>query len=175
MLHIKTHDIEHMIERYEPIPELKKRKHMGIDGFARMMREELTLHTGAGPSSAIMAAGSAGGSNHHSKPDKLKDPLTYYFISASHNSYLEEGQVQGGCSVEAVSRALGAGVRWIEREWSRRGRGARLIASPYPTEPPPPPSRHLGRGGANDGVARTHQDHASRRQELPGDHQAQGL
>jgi hypothetical protein len=46
----------------------------------------------------------------------MRHPLTHYFISSSHNTYLLEDQLNGPSSVEGYIRALGNGCRCIKGE-----------------------------------------------------------
>jgi hypothetical protein len=44
----------------------------------------------------------------------MRHPLTHYFISSSHNTYLLEDQLKGPSSVEGYIRALGNGCRCVK-------------------------------------------------------------
>jgi len=50
----------------------------------------------------------------HGVSHDMTQPLTSYFISASHNTYLDAGQLWGTSSVDAIARALSLGSRVIE-------------------------------------------------------------
>ena len=44
----------------------------------------------------------------------MSKPLTHYFISTSHNTFLLEDQLKGPSSVEGYERALLAGARCVK-------------------------------------------------------------
>jgi hypothetical protein len=46
----------------------------------------------------------------------MRHPLTHYFISSSHNTYLLEDQLKGPSSAEGYIRALGNGCRCVKGE-----------------------------------------------------------
>jgi hypothetical protein len=51
---------------------------------------------------------------HRTVYQNMRHPLTHYFISTSHNTYLLEDQLSGPSSVEGYIRALGNGCRCIK-------------------------------------------------------------
>ena len=53
---------------------------------------------------------------HKEVCQNMRHPLTHYFISSSHNTYLLEDQLKGPSSVEGYIRALGNGCRCIKGE-----------------------------------------------------------
>lgn len=49
-------------------------------------------------------------------------PLSYYWISCSHNTYLEDGQIAGTASVDQYLNVMGSGCRCVEIDcWDGRG------------------------------------------------------
>ncbi|XP_077473899.1 1-phosphatidylinositol 4,5-bisphosphate phosphodiesterase delta-4-like [Stigmatopora argus] len=88
-----------LMERYDPSGTAKKHGTMSLDGFQ-------------------MYLCSSEGSMF--KPDKLalyqdmSQPLSHYYISSSHNTYLMEDQLRGQSSLEAYIQALKRGCRCVE-------------------------------------------------------------
>ncbi|XP_062302907.1 1-phosphatidylinositol 4,5-bisphosphate phosphodiesterase delta-4 isoform X2 [Osmerus eperlanus] len=95
---VRQHAME-LIERYEPSDTAKMLNAMSIDGF-------------------LMYLSSAEGAifNPHQRGlyQDMSQPLCYYFISSSHNTYLMEDQLRGQSSVEGYIRALKRGCRCVE-------------------------------------------------------------
>ncbi|KAJ8351651.1 hypothetical protein SKAU_G00231270 [Synaphobranchus kaupii] len=94
----QKHALE-VINRYEPSEAAKRVPAMSIDGF-------------------LMYLSSAEGSifNPHLQGiyQDMSQPLSHYFISSSHNTYLLEDQLIGQSSVEGYIRALKRGCRCVE-------------------------------------------------------------
>uniref|UniRef100_A0AAQ5XCB1 Phosphoinositide phospholipase C n=1 Tax=Amphiprion ocellaris TaxID=80972 RepID=A0AAQ5XCB1_AMPOC len=88
-----------LIERYEPSDTAKVLNAMTFDGF-------------------LMYLGSAEGSIFNPQRrgvfQDMGQPLSHYFISSSHNTYLMEDQLRGQSSVEGYIRALNRGCRCVE-------------------------------------------------------------
>ncbi|XP_049585013.1 1-phosphatidylinositol 4,5-bisphosphate phosphodiesterase delta-4 [Syngnathus scovelli] len=88
-----------LIERHEPSETAKRQGTMSLDGFQMYL---------CSPEGSIF------------KPDRLglyqdmSQPLSHYFISSSHNTYLMEDQLRGQSSLEAYIQALKRGCRCVE-------------------------------------------------------------
>ncbi|XP_072022051.1 inactive phospholipase C-like protein 1 [Amphiura filiformis] len=88
-----------IIEKYEPSAEGRELGHLGIDGFTRfLLSEECDIF------------------DPHQRRvcQDMTQPLSHYFIAASHNTYLTEDQLKGPSSVTAYVSALQKGCRWVE-------------------------------------------------------------
>ncbi|XP_078085245.1 1-phosphatidylinositol 4,5-bisphosphate phosphodiesterase delta-4-like [Mustelus asterias] len=88
-----------LIARYEPSETARKLHAMTLDGF-------------------LMYLGSPDGSifnpKHEDGSQDMSQPLSHYFISSSHNTYLLEDQLCGHSSVEGYIRAFKKGCRCVE-------------------------------------------------------------
>ncbi|PWN20751.1 PLC-like phosphodiesterase [Microstroma glucosiphilum] len=90
------------------------RRHGGLlyDGFSAFLQSE--------DNAAIRDASSktdepaTEGSRQAVMPQPMDQPLTHYFISSSHNTYLVGGQWRGDSTVEGYIRALSNGARSVE-------------------------------------------------------------
>ncbi|KAJ8003621.1 hypothetical protein DPEC_G00150240 [Dallia pectoralis] len=88
-----------IIERYEPSDTAKLLKAMSIDGFLIYLMS---------PAGSIFLPG------RQNLYQDMSQPLSHYFISSSHNTYLMEDQLRGPSSVEGYIRALKRGCRCVE-------------------------------------------------------------
>ncbi|XP_036595443.1 1-phosphatidylinositol 4,5-bisphosphate phosphodiesterase delta-1 isoform X1 [Trichosurus vulpecula] len=88
-----------LIQRYEPSEAAKEQKQMTKDGFLIYL---------------LSADGSAFSLAHQKVYQDMSQPLSYYLISSSHNTYLMEDQLTGPSSTEAYIRALSKGCRCVE-------------------------------------------------------------
>ncbi|KAM9766593.1 LOW QUALITY PROTEIN: 1-phosphatidylinositol 4,5-bisphosphate phosphodiesterase delta-4-like [Menidia menidia] len=92
-------DARRLIQLYEPSDTAKLLNAMTFDGF-------------------LMYLGSAEGSifapPRRGLFQDMSQPLSSYFISSSHNTYLMEDQLRGQSSVEGYIRALNRGCRCVE-------------------------------------------------------------
>ncbi|XP_063069568.1 1-phosphatidylinositol 4,5-bisphosphate phosphodiesterase delta-4 [Engraulis encrasicolus] len=94
----QQHALE-LIERYEPSQKAKKNQYMSRDGFLMYLYS---------PEGSIFNA------EHRALYQDMSQPLSHYYISSSHNTYLLEDQLKGPSSVEAYIQALKRGCRCVE-------------------------------------------------------------
>ncbi|XP_030607580.1 1-phosphatidylinositol 4,5-bisphosphate phosphodiesterase delta-1-like isoform X2 [Archocentrus centrarchus] len=92
-------DAHKIIEDFEPDENVKGKKLLSKDGFL------MFLHN---PDAMILNP------DHKEVYQDMSQPLNYYFISSSHNTYLMEDQLKGPSSTEAFVRALLKGCRCVE-------------------------------------------------------------
>uniref|UniRef100_H3CR59 Phosphoinositide phospholipase C n=1 Tax=Tetraodon nigroviridis TaxID=99883 RepID=H3CR59_TETNG len=93
-------DANSIIKNFEPDENVKEKQLLSKDGFL------LYLHH---PETMILNA------EHKEVYQDMSRPLSHYFISSSHNTYLMEDQLKGPSSTEAyVRRALQKGCRCVE-------------------------------------------------------------
>ncbi|KAJ0070554.1 hypothetical protein NL108_015871, partial [Boleophthalmus pectinirostris] len=88
-----------MILLYEPSETAREQMCMSLDGF------QLYL---------CSPHGSIFNPDHVELHQDMSLPLSYYFISSSHNTYLMEDQLRGHSSTEAYIQALKRGCRCVE-------------------------------------------------------------
>ncbi|XP_018590957.1 1-phosphatidylinositol 4,5-bisphosphate phosphodiesterase delta-4 [Scleropages formosus] len=88
-----------LIDQYEPSETAKMLHAMSIDGFLMYL---------------VSPDGSIFNPRHQSVYQDMTQPLSHYFISSSHNTYLLEDQLRGQSSVEGYIRALKRGCRCVE-------------------------------------------------------------
>uniref|UniRef100_A0A6J0URU8 Phosphoinositide phospholipase C n=1 Tax=Pogona vitticeps TaxID=103695 RepID=A0A6J0URU8_9SAUR len=88
-----------LIERYEPNETVKGEKAMTKDGFQMYL---------------LSAEGNLFDQTHSRVYQDMTHPLSHYYISSSHNTYLMEDQLRGPSSTEAYIRALTKGCRCVE-------------------------------------------------------------
>ncbi|XP_041660092.1 1-phosphatidylinositol 4,5-bisphosphate phosphodiesterase delta-1-like isoform X2 [Cheilinus undulatus] len=92
-------DAHAIIEKFEPDENAKQNKLLSKDGFL------MYLHH---PDTMVL------NSDHKEVYQDMSQPLSHYFISSSHNTYLMEDQLKGPSSTEAYVRALLKGCRCVE-------------------------------------------------------------
>uniref|UniRef100_A0A674M9R1 Phosphoinositide phospholipase C n=1 Tax=Takifugu rubripes TaxID=31033 RepID=A0A674M9R1_TAKRU len=92
-------DASNIIKNYEPDEKVKEKKLLSKDGFL------MYLHH---PETMILNA------EHKEVYQDMSQPLSHYFISSSHNTYLMKDQLKGPSSTEAYVRALLKGCRCVE-------------------------------------------------------------
>ncbi|XP_071495171.1 inactive phospholipase C-like protein 2 [Diadema antillarum] len=88
-----------LIQRYEVSEEGRQKGYLGIDGFTSyLLSTECDIFD---PQQRVVC-------------QDMTQPLSHYFIAASHNTYLTEDQLKGPSSVAAYVSALQKGCRWVE-------------------------------------------------------------
>ncbi|KAJ9586061.1 hypothetical protein L9F63_020294, partial [Diploptera punctata] len=88
-----------IINQYEPTTEAREKGQLLIDGFTKyLLSEKCDIFDPM----------------HRQVCQNMKHPLTHYFISSSHNTYLLEDQLKGPSSVEGYVRALSNGCRCVK-------------------------------------------------------------
>uniref|UniRef100_UPI0037E72DD9 1-phosphatidylinositol 4,5-bisphosphate phosphodiesterase delta-1-like isoform X2 n=1 Tax=Semicossyphus pulcher TaxID=241346 RepID=UPI0037E72DD9 len=92
-------DAHSIIEKYEPDENAKQNKLLSKDGFLMFLHH---------PEAMVLNA------DHREVYQDMSQPLSHYFISSSHNTYLMEDQLKGPSSTEAYVRALLKGCRCVE-------------------------------------------------------------
>ncbi|XP_056367991.1 1-phosphatidylinositol 4,5-bisphosphate phosphodiesterase delta-3 isoform X4 [Oenanthe melanoleuca] len=88
-----------IIRTYELNEKAKQQDLMMLDGFMMYL---------------LSAAGDIFNQEHTKVHQDMSQPLSHYFISSSHNTYLTRNQIGGSSSTEAYVRALRAGCRCVE-------------------------------------------------------------
>ncbi|XP_068841852.1 1-phosphatidylinositol 4,5-bisphosphate phosphodiesterase eta-2 [Capricornis sumatraensis] len=88
-----------IIEQFEPCPENKSKGAMGIDGFTNYMRSP---------------AGDIFNPEHRRVHQDMAQPLSHYFITSSHNTYLAGDQLTSQSRADMYARVLQAGCRCVE-------------------------------------------------------------
>ncbi|XP_040208727.1 1-phosphatidylinositol 4,5-bisphosphate phosphodiesterase delta-1 isoform X2 [Rana temporaria] len=88
-----------LIDKYEPSEEAKKQQCLTKDGFLMYLLSD---------------DGNVFNPAHRKVYQDMNQPLSHYFISSSHNTYLMEDQLKGPSSTEAYIRALTKGCRCVE-------------------------------------------------------------
>ncbi|NXO27409.1 PLCH2 phosphodiesterase, partial [Cisticola juncidis] len=94
----KEHCLE-IINKFEPCPENKKEGALGIDGFTNYMRS---------PSGDIFNP------EHYHVNQDMSYPLSHYFITSSHNTYLMGDQLMSQSRVDMYAWVLQSGCRCVE-------------------------------------------------------------
>ncbi|XP_040443387.1 1-phosphatidylinositol 4,5-bisphosphate phosphodiesterase eta-2 isoform X6 [Falco naumanni] len=94
----KEHCLE-IISKFEPCLENKKEGALGIDGFTNYMRS---------PSGDIFNP------EHYQVNQDMSYPLSHYFITSSHNTYLMGDQLMSQSRVDMYAWVLQSGCRCVE-------------------------------------------------------------
>ncbi|XP_034368020.1 1-phosphatidylinositol 4,5-bisphosphate phosphodiesterase zeta-1 isoform X1 [Arvicanthis niloticus] len=93
------YDLAEIIQKYEPIEEVKNERQMSIEGFARyMFSSECQLFK----------------EKCNTVYQDMNHPLNNYFISSSHNTYLISDQILGPSDIWGYVSALVKGCRCLE-------------------------------------------------------------
>ncbi|XP_047727600.1 1-phosphatidylinositol 4,5-bisphosphate phosphodiesterase eta-2 isoform X2 [Prionailurus viverrinus] len=88
-----------IIQQFEPCPENKSKAVLGIDGFTNYTRSP---------------AGDIFNPEHHGVHQDMTRPLSHYFITSSHNTYLVGDQLMSQSRVDMYAWVLQAGCRCVE-------------------------------------------------------------
>ncbi|CAH1784522.1 unnamed protein product, partial [Owenia fusiformis] len=97
---VSDEDIIHIIQRFEPDPELRRQYSLSFEGFACYVMDKNNY--------AFI--------NEHvtQTSEDMDHPLSHYYIASSHNTYLTGHQLKGESSVEIYSQILLTGCRCVE-------------------------------------------------------------
>uniref|UniRef100_A0A8C2M697 Phosphoinositide phospholipase C n=2 Tax=Cricetulus griseus TaxID=10029 RepID=A0A8C2M697_CRIGR len=90
---------QNIIEQFEPCLENKSKGVLGIDGFTNYTRSP---------------AGDIFNPEHHDVHQDMTQPLSHYFITSSHNTYLVGDQLMSQSRVDMYAWVLQAGCRCVE-------------------------------------------------------------
>ncbi|UJR13521.1 hypothetical protein I4U23_000535 [Adineta vaga] len=95
-----AYEIEQIIYRHEPHRQNRLNKVLSFEGFSRYLLDKENY--------AFV--------NEHTKVNEqeMDNPLSYYFIASSHNTYLTGHQLRGESSVEMYRETLLSGCRCVE-------------------------------------------------------------
>ncbi|XP_015266413.1 PREDICTED: 1-phosphatidylinositol 4,5-bisphosphate phosphodiesterase eta-2, partial [Gekko japonicus] len=94
----REHCLE-IINQFEPCPESKQQGALGIDGFTNYMRSP---------------AGDIFNPEHNQVNQDMTHPLSHYFITSSHNTYLMGDQLMSQSRVDMYAWVLQSGCRCVE-------------------------------------------------------------
>lgn len=98
-IYITEENCRELIAVYEPQPQMKKQEKMSLIGFRSFLCSQ--------PQHLFNRA-------HRRVYQDMTQPMTNYFISSSHNTYLAEDQLRGPSRVECYISALKKGCRCVE-------------------------------------------------------------
>ncbi|XP_062049327.1 1-phosphatidylinositol 4,5-bisphosphate phosphodiesterase eta-2 [Lepus europaeus] len=99
MVGVTLESCRDIIEQFEPCPENKSKGVLGIDGFTNYTRSP---------------AGDIFNPEHHGVHQDMSRPLSHYFITSSHNTYLVGDQLMSQSRVDMYAWVLQAGCRCVE-------------------------------------------------------------
>ncbi|XP_071944807.1 uncharacterized protein [Antedon mediterranea] len=90
---------EEIIDKFEPVPENIENRWLGIDGFTKYL---------------LSPEGNAFNQSHKKVHQDMTQPLSHYYMAASHNTYLVGDQLMSQSSVDIYACVLQAGCRCVE-------------------------------------------------------------
>ncbi|XP_037599446.1 1-phosphatidylinositol 4,5-bisphosphate phosphodiesterase eta-2 isoform X12 [Cebus imitator] len=99
MTAVTLESCQDIIEQFEPCPENRSKGLLGIDGFTNYTRSP---------------AGDIFNPEHHRVHQDMTRPLSHYFITSSHNTYLVGDQLMSQSRVDMYAWVLQAGCRCVE-------------------------------------------------------------
>ncbi|XP_070110909.1 1-phosphatidylinositol 4,5-bisphosphate phosphodiesterase eta-2 isoform X6 [Equus caballus] len=99
MTGVTLESCQDIIEQFEPCPENKRKGVLGVDGFTNYTRSP---------------AGDIFNPEHHGVHQDMTRPLSHYFITSSHNTYLVGDQLMSQSRVDMYAWVLQAGCRCVE-------------------------------------------------------------
>ncbi|PNJ47873.1 PLCH2 isoform 2 [Pongo abelii] len=99
MTGVTLESCQDIIEQFEPCPENKSKGLLGIDGFTNYTRSP---------------AGDIFNPEHHHVHQDMTQPLSHYFITSSHNTYLVGDQLMSQSRADMYAWVLQAGCRCVE-------------------------------------------------------------
>uniref|UniRef100_A0A2I3M661 Phosphoinositide phospholipase C n=1 Tax=Papio anubis TaxID=9555 RepID=A0A2I3M661_PAPAN len=99
MTDVTLESCQDIIEQFEPCLENKSKGLLGIDGFTNYTRSP---------------AGDIFNPDHHHVHQDMTQPLSHYFITSSHNTYLVGDQLMSQSRVDMYAWVLQAGCRCVE-------------------------------------------------------------
>nr|XP_033773399.1 1-phosphatidylinositol 4,5-bisphosphate phosphodiesterase delta-3 isoform X2 [Geotrypetes seraphini]XP_033773400.1 1-phosphatidylinositol 4,5-bisphosphate phosphodiesterase delta-3 isoform X2 [Geotrypetes seraphini] len=102
----------HIINTYELREKARYHNLMTLDGFIMYL---------------LSPEGNIFNSDHARVYQDMHQPLSHYFISTSHNTYLTEDQLGGASSTEAYIRAFMSGCRCVELDCWEGSNGEPII------------------------------------------------
>ncbi|XP_063040749.1 1-phosphatidylinositol 4,5-bisphosphate phosphodiesterase beta-1 [Engraulis encrasicolus] len=103
---LKPDQVQQLMERFEPNPEILQKGQISLEGFSRYLINE---ENGVIPPEKL------------DQSEDMTFPLSHYFINSSHNTYLSAGQLAGNSSVEMYRQVLLSGCRCVELDcWKGR-------------------------------------------------------